>query len=328
MSEWAIGDGDTEERTAYEYREFYLDHGFEFKPFTCPFCGVPLTAINVYTEEEVARRPHFRADKGPHRFGCDGYPIATSAKDRGPPRRRVEKREFLLPEMLVPRRSPAVVRPARGRLHPTVLPDEHEVKRRRKRAAESLGPAVYRTSLIRSVATAYLGVLRESYKLKDEKRWTETQRRGWVTDLFKENQLTLYDGYTLTYHGALRNTRFPPPDKPRIFHGSATVGRVSQSHMSAAYVLTPDTPVEHRQDDQVMRYPVEVLFRSVYAGEPTGSQRHTLERLDRAADAGLVARWFAYGVLHLQDDEGVYRMTVDEVDHLYLHRLEKPVVRG
>lgn len=325
MSEWAIGDGDTQERTAYEYREFYLDQELEFKPFTCPFCDVPLTPVNLYTKEEIAKSPHFRADKGDHRSGCDGSPLFMRTMDRRPPKRHVERREFQLPEALVPRRPPVITSAVHSRPPSVGIPDEEEVKQRRKRAAESLGPAVYRTSLIRSVAIAFLGVFKESYEQQKKKNWTEEQRRQWVKGLLEENRLTLYDGYTLTYQSAIRNIRFPPPPKPRIFHGWASVTCCRGTGRDGEYVLTPNAMVEHTEGEDVQQYPVEISIR-VNADEPVGSQRYTLERLDKAASKGLEARWFAYGVLHLQDD-GVYRMTVDEVDHLYLHRLEKPVGR-
>jgi len=325
MSEWAIGDGDTEERTAYEYRELYLDQGLEFAPFICPFCDVPLTPVNLYKSEEIARSPHFRADKEPHRFGCDGSPMGLRTRDDQPPRRRVEKREFQLPEALVPRREPVATRPTHRRPETKERPDEQEVNRRRQEAAGRLGPAIYRTSLIRSVAIAFLSVFKESYEQQKKYGWTDKQRRKWATNLLKESRLTLYDGFTLAYQSAIRNTRFPPPPKPRVFHGWASVSCVRQTDEAMEYQLVPDTLVEHKQARAVRHYPVEVTFRVTHAGEPTGSQRSTLNRLDKAANEALEVRWFAYGVMRLQDD-GVYRMLVDNVDHLYLHALREPVI--
>lgn len=323
MSEWAIGEGDTEERTAYEYRELYLDQGLEFAPFSCPFCDVPLTPINVYTLGEIAKSPHFRADKGPHRFGCDGSPKGLRTRDNHPPKRRVEKREFHLPEALVPRREPVATRPAHRRPEARERPDEQEVNRRRQDAAGRLGPAMYRTSLIRSVAIAFLGVFKESYDQQRKHGWTEEQRREWAASLLKASRLTLYDGFTLAYQSAIRNTRFPPPPKPRIFHGWASVSCIRQTDDVAAFQLAPDTLVEHKQGEEVLCYPVEITFSVTHAGEPTGSQRSTLDRLDKAASEELEARWFAYGVMRL-DGDGVYRMLVDNVDHLYLHALREP----
>jgi hypothetical protein len=324
MSEWAIGDGDIEERTAYEYREFYLDQGIVFEGFTCPFCGVILTPVNLYTQEEIAKSPHFRADKGPHRFGCDGYPKYRDNRNKRSQKRRVEKREFQLPEALVPRRTPVAVRPAVSKPRTTDLPNEHEVNRRREKTAQNLGPAMYRTSLIRTVAIAFLGVLKESYERQKEQNWNKEQQWGWVTKVFKESPLTLYDGYTLTYHTAIRNIRFPPPAKPRIFHGWASISCASRIERSAEYLLTPHAMVEHTQGEDVAQYPVEIRIRVASTDEPMGSQLQTLKKLDRAVRENQDVRWFAYGIMRLHDDD-VYRMTTENVDHLYLHTLKKPV---
>jgi hypothetical protein len=322
MSEWAIGDGDTEERTAYEYREFYLDQGIKFEPFYCPFCGIPLAPVNLY-KEELARSPHFRAYKEQHRFGCDGYPRIIRTRDGKPTNRHVDKREFHLPEALVPRRASVVTCPAISHPEAPNAPNEHEVNKRRHEAASRLGPAIYRTSLIRSVVIAFLGVFKESFEQQRRNNWSDGRRREWAINLLRESRLTLYDGYTLTYYNAFRNTRFPPPPKPCIFHGWASVICASHAREHTEYLLVPDTLVEHKQGEDVLHYPVEIMISTTYVGEPTGSRRHTLGRLDKAANKGLKVRWFAYGVMSLQE-EGVYRIIVENIDHLYLHRLRKP----
>lgn len=325
MSEWAIGNGDTEERTAFEYREFYLDQGVKHEPFYCPFCSIPLTPVNLYKTEELARSPHFRAGKKKHRFECDGSPKIIQTRNDKPVNRHVEKREFRLPEVLVPRRAPVVVCPAAHFGAPDT-PDGHEVNRRRQEAAKRLGPAIYRTSLIRSVAIAFLGVFRESFEQQRMNNWSDKRRREWATNLLRESRLTLYDGFTLTYHSAIRNTRFSPPPKPRIFHGWASAFCVYHTRERTEYLLVPDTPVEHKKGEDIRHYPVEITISAKHVGELTGSQRHTLVMLDKAANEGLETRWFAYGVMLLQDD-CVYRMTIENIDYLYLHTSKKPVSR-
>ncbi len=325
MSEWAIGNGDTEERTAYEYREFYLGQGIKVEPFYCPFCGIPLAPVNLY-KEELARSPHFRAYKEQHRFGCDGHPRIIRTRDGKPTNRHVEKREFHLPEVLAPRRAPVVARHAIGHPGASNTPDEREVNRRRQEAAKRLGPAIYRTSLIRSVAIAFLGVFRESFEQQRMNNWSDKRRREWATNLLRESRLTLYDGFTLTYHSAIRNARFPPPPKPRIFHGLASAFCVYHTRERTEYLLVLDTPVKHKKGEDIRHYPVEITISAKHVGELTGSQRHTLVMLDKAANEGLETRWFAYGVMLLQDD-CVYRMTIENIDYLYLHTLKKPVSR-
>lgn len=323
MSEWAIGDGDNEERTAYEYRELYIDQGVIFERFRCPFCQVPLTPVNLYKTEEVARSPHFRADKEPHRHGCDGSPMLFGKWDQKSVIRRVEKRRFYLPEALVPRR-PMTTHVAQSLYGALGKPDEHEVSRRRQEAAGRLGPAVYRTSLIRSVAIAFLGVFKESYKQQKYNDWSEERRRKWAMNLLKESRLTLYDGFTLTYQNAIRNTRFPPPPKPRIFHGWGLVTRAKHTKDHTEYILEPDTMVEHAEGEEVKHYRVEITIRMTHESEPTGSQRLTIRKLEKASIQGLQVRWFAYGLMYRKDG-GVYGMIVENIDHLYLHALRKPV---
>lgn len=322
MSEWAIGDGDNEERTAYEYRELYLDQGIEFEPFHCPFCGVLLTPVNLYKAGDIARSPHFRADKEPHRFGCDGYPEPKATAPTGSPKGRVDKREFRLPETLVPRRRPITQRPGAADRRPTDSPDAAEVRRRRCEGAERLGSAVYRTSLVRSVAIAFLGVFRESHKEQKEHRWTDAQRREWETKLLRESPLTLYDGYMLTYAAGIRNTKYAPPAKPRIFHGWGVVAGLPGDN--SGYMLKPAQWVEQGEGKDVKRFPVELVIQTESGVDPTASQRLVVKRLAEAASSNQEVRWFAYGVMR-QDDDGVYRMSVESLDHVYVHALRKPV---
>jgi hypothetical protein len=67
--------------------------------------------------------------------------------------------------------------------------------------------------------------------------------------------------------------------------------------------------------------PVEIIIASPGSGQATGSQQLVLERLEQASQ-NLEARWFAYGVMRRESD-GFYRLIVEHLDHVYLHRLEK-----
>ncbi|MEE9494439.1 MAG: hypothetical protein V3W04_13815 [Gammaproteobacteria bacterium] len=324
MSEWAIGNGDIEERTAYEYRELSLDQNIKFKVFLCPFCDIPLIPVNLYKIEELARSPHFRISKEAHRYGCDGSPKRTRIKEVKPAKRHVEKREFHLPEALIPRRTTVVSIRVDNLQEKRRKPNENEIDQRRQEAANRLGPAIYKTSLIRSIATAFLDVFKESYKQQKANKWSEEERRKWATTLLKTSHLTLYESYTLTYHSAIRNMRFPPPSKPRIFHGwgQVTCNRYTPNY--AEYQIIPNTMIEHTINEKTQYYPVEITIRITLNDEPIGSQRLLIKQLEKATTQTLEVRWFAYGTISLCND-GVYRTHLSQTDHLYLHKLRKPI---
>ena len=78
-------------RTAPEFQAAFVATGERHQSFTCPFCGVPLEEIGVYTDTEAwwwhtsIFPPQFvLADpKVPHRRGCDGHsaPVQECLED-------------------------------------------------------------------------------------------------------------------------------------------------------------------------------------------------------------------------------------------------------
>ncbi|MBU2788412.1 hypothetical protein HFQ13_09405 [Acidithiobacillus sp. VAN18-1] len=317
MSEWAKVDAYPEERTAYEYRELYLDDGTEFGEFFCPYCGVPLIPVNIFTSGEMALSPHFRINKGtPHRFDCNGSPIESVTGEKRQRTHPVEKSTFYLPEKLVPRRKSVVTRV--GRESHNEVPDNAEIDRRRRDAGRRLGPAIYQTSLVRSIAMAFLGVFKESYKQQKQHKWSEDCRKQWVANILQNSPLTLYGRGPLTYKTALRNTRFPPEPDPFIFHGWASANCIHE-HDQRTYCLSPKIKVEDRGGNHI---PVEIIITIPDEISLTESQKNTVRMLDKAANENSEIRWFCYGQLILCEDK-VYRMRVYDIDHIYLHTIKQ-----
>ncbi len=312
MSEWAKVSAFPEEKTAYEYRELYLDDGIQFEDFLCPYCENPLVPVNIYSTGEMAVSPHFRTSRGyKHKFDCDGSPKESAPRDKKAPIHRVEKSDFRLPEKLVSRKNPVITQLGQKQSNKSL--DQAEVNRRRLMSGQSLGPAIYQTSLVRSVAVAFLGIFTESYQQQKEQNWSEPKRKQWVSDLL-ESPLELY-GTTLTYKLAFRDIRFPPPSKPRIFHGWARVSRITCC-ANPAYILLPEVQAEVNDK----RPHVEIIVEPVQYEQLTGSQRSTLDKLEETADKNCLVRWFCYGALAPSGD-APYRMQISNLDQIYLHRI-------
>lgn len=323
MSEWGVGEGDegVVERTSFEYRELFLDDGIRYERFKCPYCGVRLTPVNIYATGEMARSPHFRAALEDHRFGCDGSPevVIRPGDVQSQEGRRVEPRTLRLPEELVARRDAPRVSINKTKREST-LPDSLTVAARRRSAGERLGPAIYRTSLVRSVALAYLGILKEAYRTFPDGE-TESARRKKIKEDLSSHPLRLLDGWLTTYQGAFRAVRFEPIDRPRIYHGSGQVVHFKGWDRSGVGILCRT----ERAIAGTAAHPVDALI-IIQWGERrlvSRSQDQLVDLLLEAADDGASARWFAYGTMKFSDSANRYQLDVESLDHLYIHHLEK-----
>jgi hypothetical protein len=262
----------------------------------------------------MAVSPHFRTRKGhKHQFDCDGSPKESAPRDKQAPIHKVEKSDFRLPEKLVSRKNPVITQAGQKRSSKPL--EQAEVNLRRVMSGKRLGPATYQTSLVRSVAVAFLGIFTESYQQQKKQNWIDEKRKRWVTDLL-ESPIELY-GALLTYKLAFRDTRYPPPSEPRIFHGWARVSRMAGC-THRAYLLLPEIQVEGNDK----RLPVEIIVELVQHEHLTGSQRSTLDKLKKTADQDCLVRWFCYGTLALSDGAS-YRMEISNLDHIYLHRIKQ-----
>ena len=107
--------------------------------------------------------------------------------------------------------------------------------------------------------------------------------------------------------------------KPRIFHGWGQVAQHTGQDDQIFFALRSRQAVERGGE----RLPAEIAIVSPLDGKTTSSQRLALELLEKACqNQNMEVRWFAYGTMRMEND-GVYRMFVEHLDHVYLHRIRQ-----
>lgn len=144
--------------TAAEFHDEYIRNGTVYKDFFCPFCQIEYTPKAIYVDHKVGVRPHFARHRGiKHRFNCDGKPKITQNIPKHPPATKVLKTEMDVPEALVLRRRPVVLKQHSG--HRDDPPDATEIERRRSAPGLYSRTAVYSSSLVRTFAEAYLEII-------------------------------------------------------------------------------------------------------------------------------------------------------------------------
>lgn len=308
MSEWCAIEPFGMAVTSYEFRDEYLRTGIQPNQHFCPFCGIPLIPVLIYKDGESGKTPHFRARKGSHHISpCDGAPECShSSSDQRPPLRTVDKRELHFPEELIePRKISVDHGSTKGDTNGHDNPEEIE---RRRKMAQSLGPARYRTSLIQEIAEAFLKVLAEFRHRK--KAEGEDSAQKWLKETLNALPLTLY-GIKRTYRNGIQMTRFMPSgaNPERIFRGSG-IPVLFQD----AIEISSEDPVKINGQD----VPVFLLVGTLLLQEPSMKRSwiRTKDCLMDAAQNGRRISWFCYG--KMDREEARCSILIDRWDHLYI----------
>ena len=308
MSKWGAIEPFGEAVTSYEFRDEYLRDDIEHDRHFCPFCGIPLIPVRIYKDGKSGKTPHFRTHKGSrHIPPCDGAPeYSHSPSAQNPPLRSVDKTKLHFPEELIePRKISVVHRPTKGDTTGRNTPEE--ICRRRE-AAQSLGPARYRTSLLREIAEAFLNVLSEfGYRRKAE---GEDSAQKWLKETLNALPLTLY-GVKRTYRDGIQKTCFltSGANPERIFRSSG----IPDLFQDAIKIPSED-PVKINGQD----VPVVILVHKTLLQEPSmkSSWTKTMNRLQDASRNSKRISWFCYG--KMEKEEGQYNILIDRWDHLYI----------
>ncbi len=308
MSEWGAIEPFGEAVTSYAFRDEYLRDDIEHDQHFCPFCGIPLIPVLIYKDGKSGKTPHFKTHKeSRHIFPCDGAPeYSHSSSPKKRPLRSVDKTELHFPEELIESRKISVVRePTKG---DTTGHDTPEEICCRRKAAQSLGPAHYRTSLLREIAEAFHKVLSEfGHRKKAE---GEESAKKWLKETLKGLPLTLYR-VKRTYRDGIQKTGFMPSgaNPERIFRGAGTPVLFQD-----AIEIPSEDPVKINGQD----VPVFILVRENLLQEPSmkSSWTKTMNRLLEASRNSKRIFWFCYG--KMEKEEGRYIILIDRWDHLYI----------
>lgn len=308
MSEWAAFQPFGEAMTSYEFRDEYLRDGIIRDAFFCPFCGIRLYPVLIYKDGKCGKSPYFRHKPGHNHISpCDGAPKnIRTIPPKAPPIQSVDKSILEFPEELIEPRKPVTT--IRAPDDPTRSITPEEIERRRNEVGHSLGPARYRTSLLRSIAEAFQKII-EEYKTRIKKEGNEPAKQ-WLENTLKGFPLTLY-GVKRNYKTAIQKTKFLPSgtNPERIFRGQGTVAQTG----NIFEILSKD---ECKINEAM--YPVYVIIGSALTSEPTmkKSWTKTLEQLRDAAKKNKKISWFCFGKMEKNDSRCVIR--VARWDHLYL----------
>jgi hypothetical protein len=300
--------------SALFYRDLFLHDETQYKQFWCPFCGIQLFAVLVYepADAELAKSPHFKRPQGvEHRHGCDGNPAKSgSSRQSSEPAWKVEKQPFILPTRLIEYAEP----PLRiGPAQPELIPTSTEVKKRLVEAGADHHRTRFSVALVQSVAEAHLGTVSHAYKQQKEKKWSDKQRKDWLSRIF-DTEIDLR-GATMKYKEALHNLYFPVRGTPRIYHSEGTV-----TATDGGYAITAAYPGKVGDEDKVGRvFDVVVRIDDDPAGL-RGAKRELMVQLQRASAQRFVVRWYGYGQPERTAKRFELRFDIDNLSDLFVRR--------
>ncbi|MHB8368955.1 MAG: competence protein CoiA family protein [Leptospirales bacterium] len=310
MSEWGAIEPFGEAVTSYEFRDEYLREGVIRHAFFCPFCGIMLDPVLIYKDGECGKSPYFRHKPGHNHISpCDGAPKnVQTIPPKAPPVRSVDKSILEFPEELIAPRKPLAT--IKGAADPTQFTTPEEIERRRNEAGQSLGPARYRTSLLRSIAEAFQKLM-EEYKDRISTEGIELAKK-WLEATSISLPLTIY-GIKRNYKTAIQTTKFFPSGRnpERIFRGFG----VPVQTENGFEILNKD---ECKIGEAM--YPVSVIIGLDLTSEPSMkiSWTNTFEVLKEFSAKNINIHWFCFG--KMEKDGSRYVIRVESWDHLYLKK--------
>ncbi|WP_317737622.1 hypothetical protein [Burkholderia pseudomallei] len=292
----------------------FLHDETQYEQFWCPFCGIQLFAVLIYepVDAELAKSPHFKKPKGvDYHHGCDGNPAKSgNARGSSEPAWKVEKQPFILPTRLVEYIEPLV---RGGPAQPVPSPTVVEVKKRRAEAGAHHHRARFSVALVQSVAEAHLGIIGHAYKQQKEKKWSDKQRKDWLSRIF-DTEIDLR-GATMKYREALHDLYYPVRGTPRIYHGEGIV-----TATDGGYVITAARPGRVSDEDKVGRTFNVVVRIDGGPARLRGARRELIAQLQRAATQQFPVRWYAYGLPTRTDERFEVRVNTDNLSDLFIRR--------
>ncbi len=308
-----------QEVTASQCHDEYISNGTIFEKFRCAFCEARYHSRNIYKDALLGKAPHFYLAKGVRHIGlCDGEPIvAVSPAAAKEPIKTVTKREFDFPEKLTARPKPRVigVLPGEG----TLPPDEHEIRKRRRRAGEEHGASSFTTSLLQNIVESKNKLISWCYEEAKRKKLAVGARNQLIKETAESYPLQLFDQQNLTYNSAFGRADYAWRDgSSRIFH--AKNGTVTLTDGGFAIRSEPEVQAA-AIEEAAPRRTAEVHYRppsTDLIGEIPRSHVRLLEELKSAAEAGTALQWYVYGGMKFMNEINV--ISLANLDHLFFRK--------
>ncbi len=318
MSDLAISESG-EKKTASEFHDDYILYGIEHDNFYCPFCMIGLVARAIYIEGPQGKSPHFsHFSKKPHTNGCDGYPLIEGTSGKGSKRDNkitIGKEEFLFPEKLVPRakQSQKNIFDDLSKIIRNNTPEK--IKSRRERAGKEFGKAKYTSSIIRSFASSHKAIISLVYKYAKERMLSDENRKDLLKKILSQAPIEL-NGYRTNYQVAFQGTKYFSKYN-KIWHGKGSV----KINGSTVYIIS-DQATEYNENGNYYELDFYLAIQVPKALNVIPAYHRTLiERLLKAREKNIKAKWFGYGLASIDLDKKLVLLNVDNLDHVFIEKI-------
>jgi hypothetical protein len=302
MSSLAVTCFGDDPRSVWDFRTEFLSDGIKHEEHFCPFCGIRLTPILVYSnDEELSKTPNFSARHGAHLHGCDGeveHPSPARGKSEEAKSHYV-KSVMTYPQMLIGRKSPTGSAKKRKPVSKIGELTEGTIQSAR-RDAYNLGVARPRTYLLQPIVEARSIAFDEVYKKypfdENESKEAKDSRYAFKKSLLSSMPINI-GGFDTNYLKA-----FTWLDKyfsiyPRIYFKQSRCFTVT---VNEALLLVCFSNVK-----------ISISF-----DKHLESHRKAVDKIVKLNDLNELIYWFAYGVATKTDD--IVDLVVKSVDYLYI----------
>lgn len=306
MSYYAVAEDDTLDLTAWEYRDLYLSDGIIYERFSCPYCGIRLCAILIYTDGEISRSPNFSAKWNPHINDCDGEPIFSKIEEKKLPKRNYDLREMRFPEALIPR--PLLRKRQQQQQNLSTTPSPIEIKERRIKAG-ILGRPTPSTYMLQSIVEVYNGVISEAYSKAKNENWEVKKRNDWINGALSEKPLRLED--TTNYRKAFCSMPYVYQYHRRIYNIKGFVTRGD-----CCFIITANKGAIINSEE----FKFCIILNDILLNESSPKSHISLfSRLLSFSEKTFEVNVYAYGMP--LNTANTYELRVDNLDHLYIKNL-------
>lgn len=302
MSSLAVTYFGDDPRTVWDFRTEFLSDGIKHNEHFCPFCGIRLTPVLVYSnDEELSKTPNFSARHGAHLQGCDGevkHPSHVRVKNEEA-KNHYLKNVMTYPQMLTERKSPTGS-VERKKLVSKIGEITEGTIQSARRDAYNLGVAIPRTYLLQPIVEARSIALHEVYKkypfVDNESKVVKDNRSTFRKSLLSSMPINI-GGFDTTYFNAFIFLNNYFVNYPRIYF-----------NQSSGFTVTVN-------EGQLLVCFANVKISIVF-DEHLDSHRKAVDKIVKLNGLNELIYWFAYGVAKKSND--VVNLVVNSIDYLYI----------
>lgn len=304
MSDYAVTEMGGTPRTAFEYRNDFLDRGINFSDFFCPFCNIQLSARLVYMIGELSKSPHFAATRGKHLFDCDGAPITSERQKTDDIRSHYIRREMSSPEVLISRpikREVVLIKPKNIEKLSQELVDE------KRKNQNSAGLAKSKVYLLQPIVEARNSEIRKVFKIAEETKLDLTDKNNMMNKVLSDMPLKLEQ--ETNYSKGFHTPKLIDNRHKLIYYGNGLVTKINEQ-----LAIECDMKAQIAGVDVKFYVGIDSIC-SVNDTSPM-SQRRLYSLIKEAYKNKIKLKWYAYGKPEVLSNQ--YMLTVSNFDYLYL----------